>query len=297
MRAEEGAAGDARFADPDKRNTLSPQVAETIGERLDAEVGLTGQTVANIEISKKLADALPVYLAIVIGLSLLLLLAVFRSLLVPLVATGGFLLSVGAAFGTTVAADEFIATAAAKVGGLARLAEYWPLRPDARILVCSSVSGLWGGLGHVAYAAVNRMQDVLAGQFRAKGLDCVAVRWGLWPGAGIVGADEVARIERAGLREMEPDIAIEAADVVLMSGSLQGVPNAIALSKATIGNIRQNLFWAFAYNTALVPVAAGVLYPAYGILLSPVFAAGAMALSSVFVLGNALRLKTFKVPG
>ena len=91
------------------------------------------------------------------------------------------------------------------------------------------------------------------------------------------------------------DIAIEAADVVLMSGSLQGVPNAIALSKATIGNIRQNLFWAFAYNTALIPVAAGLLYPAYGILLSPVFAAGAMALSSVFVLGNALRLRRFKV--
>lgn len=116
-----------------------------------------------------------------------------------------------AAFGTTVGADEFIATAAAKVAGLARLAESWPLRPDARILVCSSVSGLWGGLGHVAYAAVNRMQDVLAGQFRAKGLDCVAVRWGLWPGAGIVGAEEVARIERAGLREMDPDVAIEAA--------------------------------------------------------------------------------------
>jgi Au+-exporting ATPase len=91
------------------------------------------------------------------------------------------------------------------------------------------------------------------------------------------------------------DIAIEAADVVLMSGSLQGVPNAIALSKATIGNIRQNLFWAFAYNTALIPVAAGALYPAFGILLSPVFAAGAMALSSVFVLGNALRLRRFKV--
>ncbi len=90
------------------------------------------------------------------------------------------------------------------------------------------------------------------------------------------------------------DIAIEAADVVLMSGSLQGVPNAIALSKATIGNIRQNLFWAFAYNTALIPIAAGVLYPAFGILLSPVFAAGAMAMSSVFVLGNALRLRRFK---
>lgn len=90
------------------------------------------------------------------------------------------------------------------------------------------------------------------------------------------------------------DIAIEAADVVLMSGSLQGVPNAIALSRATIGNIRQNLFWAFVYNTALIPVAAGVLYPASGILLSPIFAAGAMALSSVFVLGNALRLRRFQ---
>ncbi|MCK9508219.1 MAG: HAD-IC family P-type ATPase, partial [Pigmentiphaga sp.] len=92
------------------------------------------------------------------------------------------------------------------------------------------------------------------------------------------------------------DIAMEAADVVLMSGSLQGVPNAIALSKATLDNIRQNLFWAFAYNTALIPVAAGVLYPAYGILLSPIFAAGAMALSSVFVLGNALRLRRFQPP-
>jgi len=92
------------------------------------------------------------------------------------------------------------------------------------------------------------------------------------------------------------DIAIEAADVVLMSGNLEGVPNAIALSKATIGNIRQNLFWAFAYNTALIPIAAGVLYPMNGPLLSPVFAAGAMALSSVFVLGNALRLRRFRSP-
>lgn len=92
------------------------------------------------------------------------------------------------------------------------------------------------------------------------------------------------------------DVAVESADVVLMSGSLQGVPNAIALSKATIGNIRQNLFWAFAYNTALIPVAAGALYPAWGLLLSPIFAAGAMALSSVFVLGNALRLRSFQPP-
>ena len=90
------------------------------------------------------------------------------------------------------------------------------------------------------------------------------------------------------------DIAIEAADVVLMSGDLSGVPNAIALSKATMKNIGENLFWAFAYNVALIPVAAGLLYPLNGMLLSPVFAAGAMALSSVFVLSNALRLKRFK---
>lgn len=88
------------------------------------------------------------------------------------------------------------------------------------------------------------------------------------------------------------DIAIESADVVLMSGDLNGVPKAIALSKATIRNIKENLFWAFAYNVSLVPVAAGVLYPLNGTLLSPILAAAAMAMSSVFVLGNALRLRS-----
>ena len=92
------------------------------------------------------------------------------------------------------------------------------------------------------------------------------------------------------------DVAIEAADVVLMSGDLRGVPGAIALSRATMTNIRQNLFWAFAYNASLIPVAAGILYPAFGLLLSPVFAAAAMAASSICVLTNALRLKRFKPP-
>ncbi|WP_461426620.1 heavy metal translocating P-type ATPase [Gymnodinialimonas sp.] len=87
------------------------------------------------------------------------------------------------------------------------------------------------------------------------------------------------------------DVAIENADVVLMSGDLNGVATAVEASRATMTNIRQNLGWAFAYNTALIPVAAGVLFPATGLLLSPAFAAGAMALSSVSVLGNALRLK------
>ena len=92
------------------------------------------------------------------------------------------------------------------------------------------------------------------------------------------------------------DVAIESADVVLMSGDLRGVSNAIALSQATMRNIKQNLFWAFAYNASLVPIAAGALYPIQGVLLSPILAAGAMALSSVFVLGNALRLRTFQAP-
>ncbi|MXU66027.1 heavy metal translocating P-type ATPase [Oceanomicrobium pacificus] len=90
------------------------------------------------------------------------------------------------------------------------------------------------------------------------------------------------------------DIAIEAADVVLMSGDPAGVVNAVEVSRRTMSNIRQNLLWAFGYNVALIPVAAGLLYPAFGILLSPVFAAGAMALSSVSVLTNALRLRRIR---
>ncbi len=89
------------------------------------------------------------------------------------------------------------------------------------------------------------------------------------------------------------DIAIDSADVVLMAGDLRGVVNAIALSRAVMRNIRQNLFWAFAYNVALIPVAAGALYAISGTLLSPVLAAGAMAASSVFVVTNALRLRGF----
>ena len=89
------------------------------------------------------------------------------------------------------------------------------------------------------------------------------------------------------------DVAIEAADVVLMSGDLGGAAAAVALSRVTMRNIKQNLFWAFAYNMILIPVAAGVLYPAFGILLSPMLGAGAMAFSSVFVVSNALRLRRF----
>jgi len=92
------------------------------------------------------------------------------------------------------------------------------------------------------------------------------------------------------------DVAMESSDITLIGGDLRGIVTAIALSKATIRNIKQNLFWAFAYNTILIPVAAGVLFPFFGILLNPIFAAGAMAFSSVTVVSNALRLRRFKSP-
>ena len=90
------------------------------------------------------------------------------------------------------------------------------------------------------------------------------------------------------------DIAIESADIVLMKQGLPGVCDAILLSRATVRNIRQNLFWAFFYNILGIPVAAGCLYPMFGILLSPMIGAAAMSMSSVFVVTNALRLRLFK---
>jgi Cu+-exporting ATPase len=92
------------------------------------------------------------------------------------------------------------------------------------------------------------------------------------------------------------DVAIESAGVTLMGGDLRAVVTAFALSRATMRNIKQNLFWAFAYNVALIPLAAGALYPFTGILLDPIFAAAAMAASSVTVVSNALRLRTFRPP-
>jgi Cu+-exporting ATPase len=91
------------------------------------------------------------------------------------------------------------------------------------------------------------------------------------------------------------DVAIESAGVTLLRGDLQGMVIARRLSQATMSNIRQNLFFAFIYNAAGVPIAAGVLYPAFGLLLSPIIAAAAMSLSSVSVIANAIRLRATRL--
>ena len=88
------------------------------------------------------------------------------------------------------------------------------------------------------------------------------------------------------------DVAMESAGITLLKGDLNGIAKAVTLSRATMSNIRQNLFFAFIYNAAGVPIAAGMLYPVFGLLLSPMIAAAAMALSSVSVIGNAIRLKS-----
>jgi mycobactin polyketide synthetase MbtD len=105
---------------------------------------------------------------------------------------------------------DVAAVCAAKVAGLALMAEVWPLRSECRILACSSVFGVWGGHGHAAYAASNRLLDVLAAQLRVRGLDCTSVRWGLWQVAGVVDAEQIARTRRSGLIAMRPELAVDA---------------------------------------------------------------------------------------
>ena len=144
------------------------------------------------------------------------------------------------------------------------------------------------GITHVISDVLPTDKSNAISQLQAKGHRVLMVGDGINDAPALVAAD-VGMAIGAGT-----DIAIEAADVVLMNSSLAAVSNAVALSKATIRNIRQNLFWAFFYNCLGIPIAAGLLYLPLGLRLSPMLGAAAMSVSSVFVVTNALRLRYFK---
>src|SRR4029450_1494710 len=114
-------------------------------------------------------------------------------------------------------------------------------------------------------------------------------------GDGINDAPALAREQGGSARGTGTDVAMESAGVTLVKGDLRGIVRARRLSRQTMANIKQNLFFAFVYNSAGVPIAAGVLYPAFGLLLSPMIAAAAMSFSSVSVIANALRLRSARV--
>ena len=181
------------------------------------------------------------------------------------------------------------------------------LKPDSAVAINMlkklhlRVIMLTGDNEKTAYAIADRanIDEVVSGvlpagkaevirKLRAEGRNVLMVGDGINDAPALVTAD-IGMAIGAGT-----DIAMESADIVLINNSLKSVVDAVRLSKKTIRNIKQNLFWAFFYNCLGIPVAAGMLYPAFGILLSPMIGAAAMSFSSVFVVTNALRLRLFK---
>ncbi len=168
----------------------------------------------------------------------------------------------------------------------------WLLTGDARATAEAVARQVGIPLDHVIAEVLPGDKDAVIERLQAEGHHVAMV------GDGINDAPALARADLGVAIGTGADVAIEASDITLMGGDPRLVGSAIALSQATIRVIRQNLFWAFAYNVILIPIAMGLLYPAFGITLNPAMAAAAMALSSVSVVTNSLRLRGIDVrPG
>jgi Cu+-exporting ATPase len=185
-------------------------------------------------------------------------------------------------------ADPVKAEAAEAVRELASQGiEVWMVTGDHRATAEAVARQVGIPAGRVMAQVLPGEKSAKVAELQARGLIVAMV------GDGVNDAPALAAADLGVAIGTGADVAIEASDVTLVGGDPRGVASAIALSRRTMSVIRQNLFWAFAYNVVLIPVAMGVLYPAWGITLTPVMAAGAMALSSVSVVTNSLRLRSF----
>jgi Cu+-exporting ATPase len=188
-----------------------------------------------------------------------------------------------------VVADELKSGSGQAVAELRALGlDVWMLTGDGR-RTAEAVAAR-AGIERVVAGVLPRDKAEHVARLQAEGRRVAMV------GDGVNDAPALARADLGIAIGTGADVAMAASDVTLVGGDLRGVVTAIALSRRTVRTIKAGLFWAFAYNAALVPVAMGALFPFLGVLLSPVLAAAAMAMSSVSVVSNALRLRRFRAP-
>ena len=198
----------------------------------------------------------------------------------------------GVAAGLIALGDPVKPTAAEAVRALAETGiEVWLVSGDGRLTAEAVARQVGIAPDRVESEARPAAKAATIERLQARGLVVAMV------GDGINDAPAIAQADLGIAIGTGSDVAIEASDVTLVGGDPRSVAAAIELSRATMRVIRQNLFWAFAYNIVLIPVAMGVLYPAFGITINPALAAGAMALSSVSVVVNSLRLRGFDPRG